>query len=329
MHSSPRRLRRQPVRRGFTLIELLIVLAILAMLAGLLLAAVGRGSSAAHVTATVAELSNLEKAIQDFKLKFGMEPPSFMLIYEDGPNWGTSLAARRSRAVMMKMWPDYDFAQRDINNDGDDTDVITLQGPECLLFFLGGNGVLYGMNRQAQGFSANPANPFVAGGQRIGPFHEFNTARFVDIDGDGNPEYLDPIPNQLLPILYFSSYDGSGYRPYGVDGTPGNADDEIIEQSGTDVINSIYMVQDDNWAMNMSRPSAMATNFHKPRSFQLISPGLDFQFGSGGTWVSGRGLAVKNDGMDNYRDITLRRAEFDNITNFSSGQLGELTVVVP
>jgi prepilin-type N-terminal cleavage/methylation domain-containing protein len=314
-------------RHGFTLIELLIVLAILGMLAGLLLTAVIPAMGSGRVTSVVAEISSLEKAIQDFKLRYGVEPPSFFVFYEDGPNWGTSNAAKRSRAVIARIWPDYDFAQRDINGDGDNTDVIVLQSTEALLFFLAGNGVLNRANPQPLGFSANPTNPFAAGGQRVGPFYEFDLARLCDIDGDGNPEYLDPLPGQTLPYLYFSSYEGAGYRPYGLNGMAGDTDDEILSSSsGSLLIQSIYMTQDDNWNAPMNpRPSAQAANYIKPKSFQIISAGPDFQFGAGGQFVAGRGLAVKNGVNDPYRDISARRAEFDNITNFSGGLLGELT----
>ncbi len=314
------------LRRGFTLIELLIVLAILGMLAGLLLTAVIPAMGSGRVATVVAEISSLEKAIQDFKLRYGVEPPSFFVLYEDGPNWGTSNAAKRSRAFLTRIWPDYDFAQRDINGNGNNMDVIVLQSTEALLFFLAGNGILNTTNPQPLGFSANPTNPFAAGGQRVGPFHEFDLARLSDIDADGNPEYLDPLPGQTLPYLYFSSYEGAGYRPLGLNGMAGDPDDEILTSSGSLLIQSIYMTQDDNWNAPMApRPSAQAANYIKPKSFQIISPGPDFQFGAGGQFVAGRGLAVKNGVNDPYRDISARRTEFDNITNFSGGMLGELT----
>jgi prepilin-type N-terminal cleavage/methylation domain-containing protein len=324
---SPRGRRPAACRGGFTLIELLVVLAILGMLAGLLLTAVIPAMGSGRVTGVVAEISSLEKAIQDFKLRYGIEPPSFFVFYEDGPNWGTSNAAKRSRALMNRLWPDYDFAQRDINGNGNNMDVITLQGTECLVFFLGGPGLLNGTNRQPLGFSVNPTNPFAAGGQRAGPFYEFDLARLCDVDGDGNPEYLDPLPGQTLPYLYFSSYEGAGYRPFGLNGMAGDADDEILStSSGALLIQSIYMTQDDNWNAPMApRPTAQAANYLKPKSFQIISPGPDFQFGAGGQFVAGRGLAVKNGVNDPYRDISARRTEFDNITNFSGGMLGELT----
>lgn len=337
-------------RRAFTLIELLIVLALIGILAGLLLGPVLGVFGSARATQVTAEISSLDKAIQDFKLRLGAEPPSFIVLYEDAPNWGTGVIPRQSRAFIQRIFPDFNFAaQHDINLDGDNTDVFVLQSTEALLFFLGGNGVLL-PDPQPLGFSVNPQRPFDASGQRIGPFHEFDFARLSDVDGDltvahtattgpivgalGGREYLDPIPGQLLPYLYFSSYDGAGYRPYGPDAMAGTNDDEILEQNGTDLIESIYLINDGQWptAMGMGggRPvAATAASAVNPKTFQILSPGQDFEFGIGGTYLRGQGLVVYNAMPDNYRSPEARQPEFDNITNFSGGLIGETTVVRP
>jgi prepilin-type N-terminal cleavage/methylation domain-containing protein len=306
-------------RRAFTLIELLIVLAIIGILAGLLLGGVFGVFTTARATQVTAEISSLEKAIVDFKQRFGVEPPSYFVFYENG------------------------IGTVDVNNNGNMTDVVRLQSTEALVFFLGGSGVLDTMRtineRQPLGFSTNPVNPFALGGQRVGPFHEFDLSRFCDIDQDGMPEYLDPIPGQLLPYLYFSSYEGAGYRPFGLNGTPDPAgmaqvDDEILRQgsgaSGTDVIQGLYLTNDGSWPMVGGRPgeTLMDTQYINPKSFQIISPGQDFRFGVGGTYIRGKGLAVFS-GTDTYRTTEVRQPEFDNITNFSSGLIGDTTFTKP
>ncbi len=331
---SPRRLSiAAPARRAFTLIELLLVLAVIGILAGLLLGGVFNVFGTARITQVSAEISSLDQAIAEFKLRFGMEPPSFVILYENGPAWPTDRTMYpnevRSRALIQRLWPDYDFTTpHNINGDGDTTDVITLQSTEALVFFLGGNSVLDSANPQPLGFSTNPTNPFAGGGQRVGPFFAFNTDRFVDVDGDGCPEYLDPIPGQTLPYLYFSGYDGAGYRPFGMNGTAGDADDEMLSSDGTPLMQSVYMVNDQDWLMDTNRPRANAGEYINPKSYQIISPGMDFRFGVGGTYLRGKGLAIKAGGsMDNFRSREARRPEFDNITNFSGGMLGEETIV--
>ncbi|MFV0443131.1 MAG: type II secretion system protein [Planctomycetaceae bacterium] len=331
-------------RRAFTLIELLIVLALIGILASLLLGPVLGVFGGARVTQVTAEISNLDKAIAECKLRLGVEPPSFIVMFEAPGDWSTNATnplVRRSRAFIQRVWPDYNFSlPQDINADGDSTDTIRLQSTEALVFFLGGNAMLRptALNPQPLGFSANPVNPFGPGGTRIGPFFEFDTSRLTDIDGDGFPEFKDPIPGQTLPYLYFSSYDGAGYQQFGLNGTPDPAgmpqvDDEILRLGGTtgnDVIASVYMVNDPNWLMATVPPKTTASEYINPRTYQIISPGLDFQFGKGGTYIRGQGLAVKVDAMpvaDIYRERTQRQPEFDNITNFSGGAIGEQTVV--
>ena len=338
-------------RRAFTLIELLIVIAIIGVLAGLLLGGVFGVFGIARVTQVTADINSLDKAIQDFKLRFGVEPPSFIVIHEDATAWGMGGATtRRSRAFLQRVWPDFDFTnlgdptsatvmtdwnpnpgnrQIDINRNGTEGETIVLQSTEALVFFLGGPNMLAPLSPTSQpqplGFSVNPQRPFVSGGQRVGPFFQFDLTRRSDVDNDGNPEYMDPIPGQILPYLYFSGYEGAGYRPFGADGMVGNGDDEIIEQSGTDLVASVYMVNDQNWGMSMVRPEAIASEYINAKSYQIISPGQDFRFGAGGTYIRGQGLAITAS-ADQYRSRDARKAEFDNITNFSGGLIGEQTV---
>lgn len=67
---------RQPLRRGFTLVELLVVIVILAMLAALVgrvtVAALRRGREAVVST----EISQIQNAMNEFKTKYGVIPPS-------------------------------------------------------------------------------------------------------------------------------------------------------------------------------------------------------------------------------------------------------------
>lgn len=316
---------RAGLRRAFSLIELMVVIVIIGILAGFLLPGVMGAKQAAQVTAVVTEMKNIEKAIQDFKLKYGIEPPSKIVLFEEGSHWSatpavpsrhswTAADATRSRSYLRQIWPQFDFtgtADRDINGDGDSTDILELQGAECLTFFLGGvcsTNVVdnTGTVRTApvdanhstptagdavdywepRGFSVNPTNPFARGGSRVGPFMEIT--RLVNLDDDngtadpdGMPEWLDSIPGQSKPFIYASAYEGKGYR----------AADLPVGIGSTFI--SVY-----------TKPSGTP---YSENTFQLISAGFDGEYGTGGAY-------------DNTLPVG-RETERDNITSFKTGRL--------
>ena len=56
--------------------------------------------------------------------------------------------------------------------------------------------------------------------------------------------------------------------------------------------------------------------------FQIISPGEDGEYGPGGLYTDGSELPARDlDGNSTIDPWELRRAEDDNITNFSNGPL--------
>ncbi|MGE3316960.1 MAG: type II secretion system protein [Planctomycetaceae bacterium] len=302
----------RPARGGFTLIELLVAITIIALLLALLIPAISSARATARTAQVQAEISRLSSALADFKAKFGIYPPSSIRLFETATGWTTSDAdaAReaerlRSVALIRQLWPQFDFTiDRDINDNSTTTDVIDLTVGECLAFFLGGvmtyeddnannlldvgedlngNGQL---DWSPQGFSQNPANPFHFGGSnRVGPFFEFDISRFVDTDAtkDGMPEYCDTLPDQVNPYFYFSAYDGQGYLA-----------SEPVAPGPT----SIYLQS--------------STSPWNQQSFQIISPGADGLYGTGGIYNS-----------DSSSDdlVGPREAERDNLTNFASGPL--------
>ncbi len=299
---------RSALRRAFSLIELMVVILIITILMGLLLSGVMSARAAALNAAVVAEMKNFEKSIADFKLKYGSEPPSEIYLYEDDSGWSaTTPDARRSRAIIRGIWPQFDFTKdRDINGNGQNSNVLHLTGAECLVFFLGGvnatdivdkSGNTIGtagntINRwEPLGFSVDPANPFARGGSRVGPFQQFDNARLVNKDStatpstqdvEGMPEFLDSLPGQTKPYVYVSSYDGKGYRAADLSYGPGST------------LTSVYLQSTGGQAFNS-------------KSFQIISAGFDGEQGSGGPLDVGLPPA--------------RAVERDNITNFKGSRL--------
>jgi len=63
-------------RPGFTLIELLVVIAVMAILASFLMVALGGIARTKYRSTAIAELNQLETALDNYKAKYGVYPPS-------------------------------------------------------------------------------------------------------------------------------------------------------------------------------------------------------------------------------------------------------------
>ncbi len=279
---------------GFTLIEIMVTITIVAILAGLLIPAVVRALSGARITEVHSDMEKLKTAITAFKVQFLREPPSEINLYEAPAGW---TADPRSRSIIRELWPRFNFrATRELDGDTTTTNgTVNLSGAECLVYFLGGgvdptSGALVG-------FSANPTDPLRldagATTTRVGPFYEFGssgldsttkkwTGRLIDADSDNYPELLDTLPSQQAPYLYFSSDGGKRY----------SADD-----------NSARIAAPYYKGSSGTRP-------YNEDSFQIISPGVDFSYGTGGNFVPG--------------DLSaLSEGDRDNIVNFHPGTLSD------
>ena len=98
-------------RAGFTLVELLVVIMIIGILAALLVPAVFSAVTKARVAGARVEITQLEVAITTFKAKYGIEPPSFVILCENPADWA-SYPAHRATIRRIPWSAIYKFEQQ-------------------------------------------------------------------------------------------------------------------------------------------------------------------------------------------------------------------------
>lgn len=294
-----------PDRSGFTLVEILMVIVVIAILMALLLPALQSVRRTALDAKVKTEIMQLETAIGQFKSTFGVAPPSSITLYLDSAGWTQDTTG--STALMRQIWPQIDF-----NNMTYPWKITpppspaqtppVLNGAESMMFFLGGV-YKYGTTNPPIGFSKNPIDPFYNGGaggtigSRDGPFIEFDTLRVKDkFPVNQFPEYYDSLSDQARPFYYVSSNDGQGYPVAYVSTDTGITWPSPASAPTGTLFLTIYS-------------SDIATPY-KPQSWQIISPGADGSYGSGGLFNP----SLSNAGLTNPDD-------YDNLTNFNSGRL--------
>jgi len=272
-------MRRNPNRRargGFTLIEILVVIAIIAVLFGMLMAAIMRVKSGGPRVQVTNDLSQMAAALSTFEsnvYKGQGRLPSKLMLCEDG-NYplNTQLGIDSKNFLNKCFGHGRPLGQVDWNGNGgiDAGQQFVLEGEQVLVFLLGGiNGT--------RGFSTNTSNPadFSRSDRLFTPF-SFEGRR-LNTNAPFSPQfpaYNDPYGT---PYAFFSSYyKTNGYNRYGSSDCAALGLQPYFTPKHTP-----------------SQP-----DYYYPEGYQIISAGKDKLFGPGGLYppYSGKG----EDDMTNF-----------------------------
>lgn len=232
-------MRHRKSRKAFTLVELLTVIVILALLIGLLVPAVMRAVRTANVSAEAAQIRSVAQALAEFNNKYGIYPPSRIVISENGDYSEAYIEASlgldgkqlisRSLTYLRRLWPRMALRTDgsrptipggwyDANGDHRPNPPYILQGHECLALFLGGVPMKTDTDWVVTGLDKNPTNPFTSAAppDPANPWPS-STNRTVPMfegkiqpTGGGNVAFVGYYG---YPLVYFSAYGGTGYDP--------------------------------------------------------------------------------------------------------------------
>jgi prepilin-type N-terminal cleavage/methylation domain-containing protein len=326
------------IPRAFTLIEMLTVIVIIGILATLITAAAIRARTAAKNFAVRKEISDLQQALEAYKLKYLEYPPDFATF--EPLMMDASLINIRRQAVLRHLrngFPRYvenldsrTIAAGRAPSDGERWNLFKVDlavyglNPDnfdhasALVFWLGGlpeQPPAAGQKWIPAGFHADKANPFKAGLPRTEPFFTFTADRLVPGALPNSGFAYTPPSIEQAPYVYFRARpDGKSERfEYGAT----NLKTLFVwyaylAPSGETCfpyLNGYTGDPSDPNIANILRNPLTDRPWSDRQKFQIIAAGMDNQFGSGTAW------------RDLVTGLGITNADFDNITSFADGKL--------
>ena len=89
---------------GFTLVELMTVIAIIAVLAGLILGVAGYAMRKADQSRAMADMEKIMNALEEYRLAYGSYPTNTMA--NNSGNWVSALFCKKQQFLVLKGWND-------------------------------------------------------------------------------------------------------------------------------------------------------------------------------------------------------------------------------
>lgn len=328
MRKQIRNSRRQlPTRRmGFTIVELLVVIAIIGVLASLTTVAVFGAITKARNATIKTELSQLDMALEAYRTKMGEYPPDFSIVAD--PRLASASENEKLAAIQNEITRHLQRTYRlrkarltAVNgSEIDNIETLRENDPNAAADWLSKEQLQTLNPRTALAFwlrgfaddNTQPIAPVTSLEQLAdGSFAWSSKDRDVFYEmPEGRAKVTDGFGPARNPQAYLYYRAASGF-PNRADNSQKLPYEDVMMWANAELLPQPYLssvlTQDDPNTLEVEIvPACVAAD-----KYQLISAGLDGEYGEGGV-----GTAAE---IGVYPKGTFRKADRDNITNFTTG----------
>lgn len=310
----------RPARSGFTLVELLVAITVVAILVGMLTAAVIPAFRRAREAAAQMEMKQIELAIENFKNQYGFYPPNFEVFHANTQDLnGDGAVNFKDEAVLLnryvnRMSPNHAEGQgHPVHTDETRLEHwyeqvgLYMARESSLVFWL--SGICKNKQYPVTGGSNLDGPPLAAhnygnDGIERDVFFEFKASQLFGDEVDEIVKYTYPIP-PVEQLAIPTALRPSATFPQGVILAYSQGSGPQDADFNTDATTSLLYKYADapSYGFVNAYSTDGVSNYLNPKSFQLITFGLD---GASGSSTNAFNAGVKAD---------------DNLVNFADGRL--------